>query len=414
MTKTIEIAKNAASAANNLRTSSAADRNDALIKISEAITKKKQDIIAANQKDMQAAAELSSALKDRLLLTEERINGMSGSLVEVANQEEVIGQGISKTTRPNGLVVQKVRIPLGVILMIFESRPNVIIDCSALAIKSGNAIILKGGKEAFHSNQILGEIINEAYKGILPRDTVQVIASNKREIVQELLSCKDDIDLVIPRGGSNLVDYVYSNSKIPVIAHFQGLCHTYIDKSANLAQAKTIAINAKTQRTGVCNATETLLVHKDLKGEYLENLIKEFKTHDTKIIADNEIYDLYQALGLDLATKDTWAIEHLDNVLSLKLVDSVEAAIDHINTYGSNHTEAIIAEDADAVEKFTAAIDASCIMHNASTRFNDGGELGLGAELGISTSKIHAYGPMGAAEMTTSRFLVIGNGHIRE
>ena len=413
MSKAKEIAIKAKSSTTKLRSLTCDLRNQALITISKALLESKPEIITANNKDLANTEGLTSALKDRLLLTEERIDQMAQSLIEIAEQEEVVGQVISSHTRNDGLEIKKVRIPIGVILMIFESRPNVVTDCSALAIKSGNAIILKGGKEAFHSNQILGEIVNRATQGILPENSVQVIASDDKKLVQNLLSFKDQIDLVVPRGGPGLINYVYSNSQIPVIAHFLGLCHLYIDKEANLEQALKIAINSKTQRPGTCNALETLLVHKDLSGDFLKDLIKTFKEHQTRIIADQKTYDLYHELGIEQANNDTWATEHLDNILSLKLVDSLEEAIDHINEYGSNHTEAIVTEDQEAAQKFVSYIDASCIMHNASTRFNDGGQLGLGAELGISTTKIHAYGPMGATEMTTSKFLVSGNGHVR-
>ncbi len=295
--------------------------------------------------------------------------------------------------------------------MIVESRPNVVIDCSALAIKSGNAIILKGGKEASHSNQILAEIVIEAVENILPDFSVQLVTS--RDDVRQLLEQVESIDLVIPRGGEGLIKYVVDNSRIPVLAHYKGLCHIYIDKSANLSQAIDIVLNAKVQRPGVCNAVETVLIHEALlagEHQFIQELFSKLEDEGVELRLCNKCPTTEKSL---LATEEDWNTEYLDKILSIKAVEDVQAACEHIKQYGSQHTEAILSSDQQRIHYFQQNVDASSVMINASTRFNDGGEYLLGAELGISTTKLHAYGPMGAREMTINRHLVIGAGHIR-
>lgn len=389
-------------------------RKELLLSLSENLLKRADEVIAANKKDIAYAEEvnLGPALKDRLLLDKERVKGMAEGVRAIADQAEVVGEFYQEFTNDEGLKIKRQRVPLGVILMIFESRPNVVIDCAALALKSSNAIILKGGKEAKHSNEILGQIIQDTLNGKLPKESVQVLASDSREEVNALLELDEYIDVVIPRGGEKLIEHVYKNAKMPVIAHFKGLCHMYIDKRADLKKALDLVINAKTQRTGVCNAIETLLVHHDIIGEFAPMIASELIERKTELRVDSSFA---KAAGSDLkiANKEDWSTEYLENILSIKTVDSIEEAIEHIDEYGSFHTECIVSEDEEAQKKFLSRVDASCIAVNASTRFNDGGQLGLGAELGISTTKFHAYGPMGAEQMTTSRYVIVGDGNIR-
>jgi glutamate-5-semialdehyde dehydrogenase len=386
-------------------------RTNALKSIASNLKNNIDKIIRANERDLFNAKELnvSTALLDRLKLDKERIMEMVSGVLSIASQNQVVGEITETQTREDGLIIEKQRIPLGVIGMIFESRPNVVIDCSCLAIKSGNCIILKGGKEANESNRILTEIVRKAIKEFIPEDVVQLIDS--REDVASLLQQVGLVDVIIPRGGEKLINYVYENSKVPVIAHFKGLCHIFIDQSANLDNAIKIIINAKTQRPGVCNAMETLLLHKDLPQSFRDNLLSELIKKGTEIrVCENTIHSNSK---VNVANDIDWNTEYLANILSIKTVENLEMAITHIQNHGTHHSEAIVSNDQESINKFLFQVDASSIMINASTRFNDGSEYGLGAELGISTTKIHAYGPMGAKEMTTLRYLVKGNGHIR-
>ncbi len=409
-----ELARNARTASTQIMSMPSETRRKVLNAMADKLDEKKAQIVAANQIDLELAkkSNLSSAMLDRLTLTEDRIDGMIKGVREINNQEEVVNKFYDEKTNESGLNIVKQRIPLGVILMIFESRPNVVVDCAALAIKSSNAIILKGGKEAKHSNEILGSIIREAIKDFIPVNTVQVLASDRREDVQELLSFNDEIDVVVPRGGEGLIKSVYENAKMPVIAHFRGLCHMYIDEAADKNKVIDLVLNGKTQRPGVCNAIETLLIHKDIADEVTSEILKQLQEKGTELRVDEKIKK-YSNQDLKLASEQDWDTEYLDNVLSIKMVDSLDHAIEHINRYGTQHTECIISENLMTCNKFINSIDASCIMVNASTRFNDGSQLGLGAELGISTTKLHAYGPMGAEQMTTSRYVVMGSGQTR-
>jgi len=390
-------------------------RNKILMSLADNLTKRAQEVIDANKKDLAYAEEvnLSTALRDRLMLDADRIKDMAQGVIAIAKQDEVVGEFYKEFTNSEGLKIKRQRVPLGVILMIFESRPNVVIDCAALALKSSNAIILKGGKEAKHSNEILGMIIQDTLKGHLPIESVQVLASDSREEVNELLQLDEFIDVVIPRGGEKLIEHVYRNAKMPVIAHFKGLCHMYIDKDADLEKAMGLIINAKTQRTGVCNAIETLLVHEDVSSDFKAKLVLELQEKGTELCAD-EHFSKSSGKSLRLASESDWATEYLDNILSIRTVNSLDEAIKHIDQYGSYHTECIVTENEKTQDEFLSRVDASCITINASTRFNDGGQLGLGAELGISTTKFHAYGPMGAEQMTTSRYVIVGNGNVRK
>ncbi len=387
-----EIARRAKETALKLQSLSEDQRVKALHALGHALEKNSARILEANAKDLADTKKnkLTPAMVDRLTLTEKSVKDLKVMCDQIASQPRVVGQIIEEVTRPNGLRIQKQRIPIGVIGMIFESRPNVVIDGAALAIKSGNAIILKGGKEAQFSNRALMDVIDESVKGILPEGSVSLIET--REDVAELLKLNQFIDLMVPRGGSALIEHVRKNATMPVVAHDKGLCHIYVHKDADVNRVIPIVINAKVSRPGVCNAVETLLLHKDYPEK--EKVIEALKGEGVEIRED---YDT----------------EYLDKIISLKIVEDETEAIAHIQKHGSHHTEAILAKDYKVIELFRNSLDASAIVVNASTRFNDGGELGLGAELGISTSKLHAYGPMGAKEMTTTRFLVTGNGQIR-
>lgn len=387
-----EMARKAKETSLKLQSLSEEQRVNALNALGLELQRNAPKILEANAKDLADAKtnNLSGAMIDRLTLTAASIKNLREMCESIAKQPQVVGQIVESDIRPNGLLIQKQRIPIGVIGMIFESRPNVVVDGAALAIKSGNAIILKGGKEAQHSNRVLMDVINEATKTILPEGSVSLIET--REDVAELLKLNQYIDLMVPRGGSALIDHVRKNATMPVVAHDKGLCHIYVHKDAEVAKVIPIVLNAKVSRPGVCNALETLLLHKD----YPEK---------------NKVIQALKDAGVEI--REEFDTEWLDKIISVKIVEDEDEAITHIQKHGSHHTEAILAQDHDVIGKFLNSLDASALVINASTRFNDGGELGLGAELGISTSKLHAYGPMGAKEMTTTRFIVTGSGQIR-
>jgi glutamate-5-semialdehyde dehydrogenase len=404
-----EIASLAKNAKSRLQSIPEEQRIMALESMATALENSVSKIIEANEKDLTEAKSnnLSSSLLDRLTLTDKSIRALGQMCRDIANQPRVVGEITEEYQRPNGLIIQKQRIPIGVIGMIFESRPNVVVDGAALAIKSGNAIILKGGKEAFNSNKILFEIMFEAVKRILPEGSVSLVET--REDVAEMLTLHESIDLMVPRGGSNLIEYVKKNATMPVVAHDKGLCHIYVHDDADTSLVVPIILNSKVQRPGVCNATESLLIHE--KYPQISQIISALIDSGVEI-RGCEKSQKYNSNILKAIPKD-YETEYLDKIISLKIVINEDDAIEHIQKHSSHHTEAILARSPDAIEKFLNLLDASAIMINTSTRFNDGGELGLGAELGISTSKLHAYGPMGAREMTTTRFLVKGNGQIR-
>jgi glutamate-5-semialdehyde dehydrogenase len=394
-----------------LLSSDSEKRKQALVSIASRLLQYKDSILEMNIKDVEAGKKqgLTSALLDRLSLTPERIENMAKAVEAIAQQQEVVFKTIEEKVRKDGLIIRKQSIPLGVIGIIFESRPNVVIDCAALCIKSANVVLLKGGKEATNSNQILVKIIREAIQGFIPVDTVQLLDS--KDEAQELMSLKNTVDVIIPRGGEALINYVVENSLVPVIAHFKGLCHLFIDATANLEQAYQITMNAKCQRPGVCNAIETLILHRELPAVFLQSLHDGFAKAGIEMRVSHSLKDKFPTAKA--AHPDDWSTEYLDKIISIIQVKDVHEAISHIQTFGTHHTEAICSGTQKNIELFLNSIDASCITINASTRFNDGGELGLGAEIGISTTKLHAYGPMGAKELTTSRFVVSGNGHIR-
>ncbi len=410
-----EIATSAKDASRLLRTINRKEKDAALESIGRKLVERKNEIITRNKKDLAAAKEkgLSSAMLDRLTLDEKTINSIVQGLNEVMLLPDPVGEVTGMWKRPNNLQVGKIRIPLGVIGFIYESRPNVTVDAASLCIKSGNAVILKGGSEAINSNLILADIIKDGLEeNNLPGKAVQVIPSTDRQATTELLSCDDLVDVIIPRGGEGLIRFVTENSRIPVLKHYKGVCHAYVDKYADIKTAIDICINSKVQRPGVCNAMETMLVHKDIAEEFMPEVAKAFRKAKVEIRGCEKT----RALIPDAvpATEEDWPAEFLDLILAVKIVDSMEEAFLHIEKYGSNHTETIITKDYARARRFLSQVDSSVVLVNASTRFNDGNQLGLGAEIGINTSKLHAFGPMGLTELTTTKFIVYGDGQVRE
>ena len=389
-------------------------KNDALFLIKERLWERRDVILRENAKDLETARSqgLSSAILDRLRLDEKILKGICEGIDDVISLPDPVGKVTGMWKRPNGLLVGRMRIPLGVIGFIYESRPNVTVDAAVLCIKSGNVVILKGGSEAINSNMAICDIIREALKeeGI-PKDAVSIIPTTDRKAVDQLIQMDDCIDLIIPRGGEGLIRYVTENSKIPVLKHFKGVCHIYVDRYADLQMAYSVCLNAKVQRPGVCNAMETLLVHKDVAEEFLPEMIRIFKDKGVEIRGCEKTRKIISDIGV--AEESDWYEEYLDLILSVKVVESMDDAIRHIETYGSNHTDAIITDSYERAHRFIEMVDSSVVLVNASTRFNDGYQLGLGAEIGISTSKIHAFGPMGLEELTTTKFIVFGDGQTR-
>jgi len=390
-------------------------KNAILVAMADALDARKQTLFEANQKDMEAARKegLSTALLDRLLLNDARVSGMTKGLRTVARLSDPVGAQISRWTRPNGLDIIKRRVPIGVIGIIYESRPNVTADSAGLCFKTSNAVILRGGKEAMNSNlAIVSAMVEGGTKKGLPQNAIQFITTTDREAIRELVQLEGRVDLAIPRGGEALIRSVTEHARIPVIKHYKGVCHTYVDESANLDMALTVAENAKCQRPGVCNAMETLLVHKKVAGEFLPKLAARFTEFGVELRGCAESRKIVPEMKE--ATEDDWYAEYLDLILAVRVVPSVKAAIEHINRYGSHHSDAIIAESKAAKAKFTQEVDSATVYVNASTRFTDGGEFGMGAEIGISTDKLHARGPMGLEELTTYKYVIYGNGQIRQ
>jgi len=406
--------KDAKVAARQLRKVARSQKDEALELMAVKLLEREEQIKRENARDLAAAEDqgLSDAMIDRLTLDTRTIQAMADGLREIETLPDPVGQVTGMWKRPNGLLVGRVRIPLGVIGFIYESRPNVTVDAASLCLKSGNAVILKGGSEALHSNLALVDILHEALlESGLPQKAIQVIPTRDREAVNILLRKEEDVDLVIPRGGEGLIRFVVEHSRIPVLKHYKGVCHVYVDEFADLEMASDICFNAKVQRPGVCNAMETMLVHQAVAEDFLPSAVSRFQK------AGVEIRGCPQTAALISAVKPAeaadWPAEFLDLILAVKIVSSVEEALDHIERYGSNHTEAIITNDYRVSQRFLEEVDSSVVLVNASTRFNDGNQLGLGAEIGISTSKLHAYGPMGLEELTTTKFVVYGNGQIR-
>jgi len=419
-TNEVEIkAKAAKAASKKLAYLSTAVKNKALLAIADELIAKEKDILAANRLDHNEGEKsgMSTAMLDRLLLNTERIKGIAGDVRTVAALPDPVGETFEMRTLPNGLQVGKKRVPLGVIGAVYESRPNVTVDISVLCLKSGNAIILRGGKEAVHSNSVLAKIIQgAAYRAGVPEGAVQCIESTDRALVGQMLKMRDYIDLVIPRGGADLINYVAQNAAMPVVTGGIGVCHTYVDRSANLEKAVAIVYNAKVQRPTVCNALDAILVHAEVAKSYLPMVAKELGRANVELRCDERALKILKPLTLIKAvpaTEKDWGKEFLALVAAVKVVDSLEEALEHIERYGSGHSEAIVTEDYSAAMKFLDEVDAACVYVNASTRFTDGGQFGLGAEVGISTQKFHARGPMGLKELTTYKWIVLGSGQVR-
>jgi glutamate-5-semialdehyde dehydrogenase len=371
-------------------------------------------LIEANQHDIASAPEfnLSEAQIDRLRLTPERLESMAAALEEIVALPDPVGEVISSSIRPNGLDVQQVRVPLGVVFFIYESRPNVTVDAAAICVKSGNAVILRGGKEAAHSNAALADLlVSELDPAGLPADAVQLVNTSDREAVGHFLGLDQYINVTIPRGGEGLIRRVAQEATMPVIKHFTGNCHVYVDRDADLAMAESVTVNSKCHRLGVCNAAESLVVHADVADTFLPQVAQALKQHDVEIRGDKRTCDLVPSAVA--ATEADYAQEYLAPILSVRVVDTLDEAILHINRYSSQHTEAIITTNLRTARQFAARIDSSAVMINASTRFNDGGQFGLGAEIGISTDKFHARGPCGLRELTSYKYVVYGDGQIR-
>jgi glutamate-5-semialdehyde dehydrogenase len=415
-----EIGAKARVAARSLAALATERRNAILRAMAEELLARTPQLLEANAKDLAGASEhgLNKAAIDRLWLTEKRIADMAGDIRRVADLEDPVGQTISEWTRPNGLRIAKVRTPIGVIGIIYESRPNVTSDAAVLCIKTGNAVVLRGGSEALNSNQAIAEALQAggASKG-LPANAVQLIPTREREAVAIVAAMDQYIDLIIPRGGHSLIETVVSHARMPVIKHYHGICHVYVDEKADLEMAKRIAINAKCERPGVCNAMETLLVHRGISEEFLKEAAPAFQHQGVEIRADETAYAQLATLNyqpLVRAEEKDWSTEYLDTIMSLRVVDDLNQAIDHMERYGSHHSDAIVTGDAEAAEKFLNGVDSATVYWNASTRFTDGGEFGFGAEIGISTDKLHARGPMGLDELTSYKYVIRGDGQIRE
>jgi len=409
------MARAARQAAKAMAGCSSRQKTSVLERVAEEITRRADDLMAENRKDLQAAKAggFSAAMIDRLTLTDATIAAMARGLREVAQQPDPVGSTGPVRARPNGLQVARMRIPLGVIGIIYESRPNVTVDAAGLCLKAGNAVILRGGSEALHSNRALAAVIGGVLAGSgLPEAAVQVVPVKDRAAVNALLQQEESIDLIIPRGGEDLIRFVVAHSRIPVLKHYKGVCHVYVDAGADLAMAEEISFNSKVQRPGVCNAMETLLVHRSEAERFLPAMARRFAEAGVELRGCPESQRIVP--GIVPATDADWPAEFLDLILAVKVVADMDEAVGHIAAFGSNHTEAIVTRDYERARRFVREVDSSVVLVNASTRFNDGGQLGLGAEIGISTSKLHAYGPMGVEELTTTKFVVYGSGQIRE
>jgi len=409
------IAKAARQSARKMAVCSTTNKNQVLETIAKKLASQKMTIQTENQKDLEYGREkgLSNAMIDRLTLSDKVIDSMIQGLKEVAQLPDPVGSVKDSFIRPNGLQVSRVRIPLGVIGIIYESRPNVTIDAAALCLKAGNAIVLRGGSEAYHSNMCLSSLIHEALEECgLPGEAVQYIPTRDRAAIKIMLTQEEYIDLIIPRGGEGLIRFVVQNSSIPVLKHYKGVCHVYVDEGADLSMSENICFNAKVQRPGVCNAMETMLVHKSIAPTFLPAMARHFVDEGVELRGCTKTCEIFPETRP--AKDEDWGAEFLDLILAVKVVDSMDEAIAHIDQYSSNHTEAIVTSDYTRAMKFIREVDSSVVLVNASTRFNDGGQLGLGAEIGISTSKLHAFGPMGAEELTGTKFIVLGDGQIRE
>ncbi len=407
---TLERLERARDAAPLVAELSTAKKNELLLAMADAIEAQAAGIVAANQKDLESSA-IAGAMRDRLLLTPERIGAMAAGIREVASLPDPVGEIIVEWKRPNGLLIRKVRVPLGVIGIIYESRPNVTVDTVALALKTGNAIVLRGGKEAVHSNQRLVEILSRVPG--LPPGSIQLLDSTTRDSVQELIQGRGLVDVIIPRGGAGLIDFVVENSIVPVIETGAGNCHVFVDESADLDMADRIVINAKTQRPSVCNAAEKLLVHEAIAAAYLPRIAEKLRAHGVELRGDPATLRFTPSFDVQPATQEDWKEEYLRLCIAIRVVSGVDEAIAHINRHSTRNSDAIVTENEGNARRFLRAVDSAAVYWNASTRFSDGGEFGFGAEMGISTQKLHCRGPFALAELTSSKYEVIGSGQVR-
>ena len=410
----LQIGRQAKEASRYVSQLSTSSKNNILCSAAENLLKNKDTILKANELDIKENKDkLNSATLDRLILDNKRIESISNGLEEISKLEDPVGKIIENWLRPNGLKIEKISIPLGVIGVIYESRPNVSADAAGLCLKSGNALILRGGSESFHSSSKIVEIINRSYENFkLPKGSLQYIPTKDRNAVGHLLTMDNYVDVIIPRGGRSLIERVINESKVHVIRHLDGICHTYIHKSSIPNLSKDVVINAKMRRPGICGATETILIDKEVLSTHLPDIIKSFTEMNCEVRGDEHVLGINNSLKL--ANEEDWHTEYLDKIVSIKtILKGVEEAVNHINRYGSGHTDAILSEDEDAVNFFLNNVDSGIVMHNTSTQFADGGEFGMGAEIGISTSKVHARGPVGVAQLTSFKYKVKGSGQIR-
>lgn len=408
------LGEGARSASAALRKAQSHDKNSVLLGWAVALDDARDQLVEANKLDVQAGADkgLSDALLDRLLLNDERIDGMIEGLKQVAALNDPVGEISDLSYQPSGIQVGKMRVPIGVVGMIYESRPNVTVEAASLCLKSGNAIILRGGSEAIHSNRALAEILSKVLaESALPSASVQLVVTTDREAVGYLIAMPEFVDVIIPRGGKGLIERITADARVPVIKHLDGICHTYIDEDANREMAVDVTVNAKTQRFGTCNTTETILVHRSCAQDVLPELVAQLSKHGVEIRGCAAVCSLIPTAKR--ANEEDWSTEYLAPIVSIRLVESFEAAVNHIETYSSRHTEAIITDNYATARRFLAEVDSSSVMVNASTRFADGFEYGLGAEIGISTDKFHARGPVGLEGLTSQKWIVFGNGHKR-
>ncbi|MEL6584554.1 MAG: glutamate-5-semialdehyde dehydrogenase [Pseudomonadota bacterium] len=407
------IGRAAREAATVLASATAERKHAALIAASEAVWKNRAQILEANEKDMAYGAEkgLSPAMMDRLLLTEDRLRGVIDGLLSIADQRDPVGETIAEWDMASGLHIRRVRTPLGVIGVIYESRPNVTADAGALCLKSGNAVVLRGGSESFHSSRALHACLVEGLRAAnLPEDAIQIVPTRDRAAVGAMLTMTDHIDVIVPRGGKGLVGRVQSEARVPVFAHLEGICHIYLDKAADLAKSVEVVLNAKTRRTGICGSAECLLIDKSVVESHGAPVIAALVAAGVEVRGAGALADLP---GVTRATDADFGTEFLDMIIAAKVVDGVDEAMAHIRTYGSSHTDAILTEDQATANRFFAELDSAILMHNASTQFADGGEFGMGAEIGIATGKMHARGPVGVEQLTSFKYLVAGNGTVR-
>lgn len=410
----IQLAQSATRAASSVATLTTDQKNGVLLRLAELVLANAEAIKSANEKDLSAARGngLTDAKVRRLSLSDAAIRQMAEGLRQVAALPDPIGQVTVERTVPSGLTVRKVRAPLGVVMMIYEARPNVTVDAFALCFKSSNACILKGGREASHSNEALANLARQALReNDVDESAISLLTTSDRDVIKKLLTLDQYIDLVIPRGGETLIRFVHEHARIPTVLHFHGVCHIYVDASADVDQAIEICATAKTSAPATCNAAEAILVHQNIAPKVVPRLVERYKRDGVTIKGDAQVAAMVD--GVELAGDEDWGREFLDLIVAMKVVPDLDAAIEHIHRYGSNHTDAILTTDPKAAQAFTDRVQSSCTLVNASTRFNDGFQLGLGAEIGISTSKIHAYGPMGLEELTTQRYVVTGSGQYR-